>query len=341
MLVPVLDEEHHIRDSVAAMQAQRLEGEVEFLFIDGGSIDRTGEILAQLAVEDPRVRLLCNPHRRTPNALNIGLRDARGEFVARMDAHTVYPPDYLQRGVERLSRGDVGWVSGPQLARGTNTWSRRVALALSTRLGTGGAAFRREQSGEREVDTGFTGMWRRDLLLRFGGWDEDWPVDQDYELAARIRTAGERIVCLPEMAADYIPRDSLRRLARQYWWYGYYRVKTSVRHPESMRRSHVLPPGLALTALATVAPARPVRSLARAGVTVYGLALAATSVRTWRQGASPLDSAALPAILVTMHLSCGFGFLHGCRSFGPPVAALKRIASSILPLRAPARRSAS
>src|SRR3712207_228600 len=125
------------------MQAQDFAGEMEFLFIDGGSRDASRSILAELAAADPRIRVLENPHRRTPFALNIGLRAARGQFVARMDAHTRYPPSYLRTGVERLRAGGAAHVSGPQIAVGDGQgWSDRVALALSTPLGTGGASFR-------------------------------------------------------------------------------------------------------------------------------------------------------------------------------------------------------
>src|SRR5919202_4839125 len=101
VLIPVLNEERHIRETVAAMQAQRVDGPVEFLFMDGRSDDATRAILDELAREDPRIRVIDNPGRGIPQALNVGLRHARGEYVARMDAHTHYPPRYLARGVER------------------------------------------------------------------------------------------------------------------------------------------------------------------------------------------------------------------------------------------------
>ena len=129
VLVPVLDEERHIREAVASMQAQRIDGEVELIFIDGRSRDRTRAILEELAERDPRIRVLDNPARRTPQGLNVGLAAARGRYVARMDAHTHYPPGYLAAGVRRLEQGGVEHVSGPQIAVGDGTWARRVALA--------------------------------------------------------------------------------------------------------------------------------------------------------------------------------------------------------------------
>ena len=326
VLVPVLNEEQHVRAAVAALQAQRFDGELEFIFVDGASDDATRSILEELSRSDARVRVLDNPARRTPQALNLGLAAARGRFVARMDAHTRYPPDYLARGVARLLRGDVAHVSGPQLPRGDGTWSRRVALALGSRLGTGGAAFRHATETEIDVASGFTGIWLRSTLEAHGGWDEGWPQNQDAELAARIRGAGGRIVCVPELAAEYVPRDSLKALARQYFRYGLYRAKTSGLHPESMAASHLLPPAVA-TCLAGALLPGPLGRLARRGAGVYGLALAASAVTAARErNAAPADAAAVPVVLAVMHMSWGLGFLSGSARFGPPVEALRTLA---------------
>jgi succinoglycan biosynthesis protein ExoA len=320
VLVPVRDEAAVIRDVAAAMLAQRFAGTIEFLFVDGRSQDGTVEILHELAARDPRVRVLDNPAKRTPQALNLALRAARGRIIARMDAHTHYPPDYIALGVERLRRGGVASVSGPAIAAGDGRWSRRVALALSTRLGTGGAAWRRDAGAEFEVDSGFAGLWLRETLERHGGWDEEWLNDQDYELAARIRKSGGTIVCVPAMAADYLPRDSLPALAEQYHRYGFYRVKTSLRHPESLRRSHVLAPGLVLAGVAAVAAPRPLRRVSRAGVVAYAAAVGVETARAART--TPADAAALPAVFATMHFAWGVGFLRGCAVLGIPWRAL-------------------
>jgi succinoglycan biosynthesis protein ExoA len=320
VLVPVLNEQAALRTAATAMLAQRLDGRAEFLFIDGGSTDESPAILAELAAADDRVRVLANPARRTPQALNIGLAAARGEFVARMDAHTIYPERYLAEGVKRLRRDDVAWVSGPQLAVGTNAGSTRVARALSAPLGRGGARYRDALATEHEVDSGFTGMWRRSTLLAHGGWDEEWLNDQDLELAARIRKNGGRIVCIPEMAAEYVPRDTLARLARQYFRYGTYRVKTSQRHPETLRRSQLLPPAIVVAIAGSVlAPGRRLRLAARLPTITYVAALVVSATRA-RERLSEI--ATLPAVWSTMHVSYGAGFVRGCLRYGPPLAAI-------------------
>src|SRR4051794_23990229 len=273
VLAPVRNEASGIRETVAAMQAQRFPGRLEFIFVDGRSEDATREILRELARSDPRIRLLDNPAREVTPALNIGLRAARGRYVARMDAHALYPRDYVAVGVGRLEAGDVEWVSGPQIPQGADTWSRRTELALRSPLGIGGSPFRRALSEEIETDGAFTGIWRRETLERHRGWDEDWIVNEDGELAARIRKAGGRIVCVPQMASRYLPRRSLRALARQYSRYGQYRAKTCGRYPESMRRSHMLPPAVASAVAISLLPLRLPRRAARMALGAYAAAL--------------------------------------------------------------------
>jgi GT2 family glycosyltransferase len=257
--------------------------------------------------------LLENPKRFTPQALNIGLSAATGEFIARMDAHTIYPPEYLQAGVDRLRLGDVDWVSGPQITAGDGPWSRLVALAMATPLGVGSAKFRSRLPAELEIDSnGFCGVWRRSTLERHQGWDEEWPINQDSELAARMRAAGERIVVVPEMAAAYLARDSPRTLIRQYWRYGQYRAKTCLRHPESMRRSHALPPLLAATLAGTAGPSRVARP-ARLAMLVYASTITVVSARA--QTPRRRDRALLPVVLMSMHLAWGAGFIVGLARF--------------------------
>ena len=331
VLVPVLNEEEHIREAVDAMRAQDFDGRIEFLFMDGGSTDATRAILEELAAEDPRIRVFDNPGRTTPHALNVGLAAARGEYVVRMDAHAFYPPRYIAAGVERLGRGGVDWVAGPAIPRGAGRWSRRVALALNSGLTTVGsrkwraAADGGDGGGEVELDTGvFAGVWRRETLERHGGWDVGWPINQDSELAARVLAAGGRIVLLPEMGAEYVPRDNLKGLARQYWRYGLYRGKTSRYHANSLRRSQVVAPALALAVLAAVGAPRPLRLAARLALGAYAASLAAVSARVAEPG-KERDAAALPIVFAIMHLTWGFGFLWSVVRFGPPLAALARL----------------
>jgi succinoglycan biosynthesis protein ExoA len=328
VLTPVLNEEAHIRQTVASMVRQEFDGKIEFLFIDGRSSDRTRAILEELAVSDPRIRVLDNPDRTTAFALNIGLAAARGHYVARMDGHTEYPQSYLADGVRRLSRGDVVWVAGPQIPRGGGVWSRRVALALETGLASIGSKRWGDGSSEEiELDTGvFTGVMPRSVLEAHGGWDSGFPINQDSELAARVLAEGERIVQLPSMGAGYVPRNSLRSLWRQYYRYGLYRGKTARLHANSLRRSHLLGPGLVLALAGSLVLPRPLRGLARAAVGAYLATLVAASARAAL--ASPEragDAATLPLVFVVMHGAWGTGFVVSTFKHGPPLGALARV----------------
>lgn len=329
VLVPVLNEERHIASCVAAMRAQRFSGQLEFLLVDGGSSDRTREILSHLAREDPRIRVLQNPRRTTPSGLNVALAHASGRWVARMDAHTWYPEDYIALGIERLARGDTRWVSGPAAPSGRGRVSRAVALALKTRLGRGGsqkwADGRDSATREFELDSGlFAGVWERSTLLEYGGWDEAWLRNQDSEMAGRFLARGERLICLTGMAAWYTPRDSLSSLVRQYFQYGEYREKTAVRHPHTMRRSHLLAPAVVLTMWAAVTAPRRLRRLARGALAVYGAALVTAGWLGAEAAEQPGDAMLVPVVLAIMHVAHGAGAFRGVLCNGPPLAALAR-----------------
>ncbi len=322
VLVPILNESANIIRAIQGMKAQSFGGTVEFLLLDAGSTDTTVDRVNETISGDERFRLIRRPGLNIPQLLNLGLRLASGELIARMDAHAVFPPAYLASGAERLVRRDVDSVSGPQVAWGKRRWERRIALALRSRLGRGGADFRHVSPREIEVASGYCGIWRRSRLTELGGWNEAASVGEDVELAARITQSGGRIVCLPQMAAQYVPRGSLRRLARQYSRYGYYRAWLVRRHPSALRRSQLLPAALTLTAFCSFATRGRLAKIARQGMTLYGGVLIAESSRVAKEQPAG-DVVSLPAVFATMHLAWGIGFLTGCVVHGPPWSAFE------------------
>ena len=331
VLVPVLNEERYIEQAVDAMRRQRFDGELEFIFADGGSDDRTREILGRLADEDPRIRVFDNPSRSVSSGLNVCLSHARGRWALRMDAHTVYPDDYAALGVARLIEGGTRWVSGPQVPFGHGPVSRAVALALGGPLGRG-ASRKWGVDGERNgaefaLDTGvFAGVWERATLIKYGGWDERWPRNSDSEMAARFLANGERLICLPAMGGRYVPRNSLRALWRQYVDYGEYRSRTSRRHPHSLRRSHLLAPAIVLTLVTAIAGPRPLRRWARFGEAMYATSLIVAAGRTRQSAESVADVGLVPVVLAAMHHGHGLGQIKGWARHGLPVAALAHLA---------------
>jgi succinoglycan biosynthesis protein ExoA len=128
------------------------------------------------------------------------------------------------------------------------------------------------------------------------------------------------------MAAEWMPRESLQGLARQYFRWGVFRVKSAKRHPDSMRRPHALPLGLLAALVAALTPLRRLAALARLGLVVYAALLAAVSVRAAREERSR-DGLLLAPVLIVMHLAWACGFVVGCARFGVPWAALRRLAA--------------
>jgi glycosyltransferase involved in cell wall biosynthesis len=319
VLTPVLNEAAVVEQTVPTMLAQRLpHGEIEFIFAEGNSNDGTREILERFAAVDPRIRVISNPTGRTPDGLNLALAHARGDYVARMDAHCFYPETYLADGIARLVEGDVAWVAGPADPRVCGGYSGAIALAWASRLGRGPSQRRMPRGAvdQREFELGtsvFLGVWRRSTLERYGGWDPRWLRNQDSELAARFLADGERIVSLPAMAAELFPRRTLRAFARQYHGYGRYRARTLARHPVARKRMHTLGLAPALTAAlpAAVRGPRALRTPARSAVFAYATAIALETARAARAGGGRADVARLPAAFAAMHIAFGAGMWRG------------------------------
>jgi succinoglycan biosynthesis protein ExoA len=326
VLVPVLNEERHLEAMLATMRAQQFDGQLQFVLADGGSTDGTLEIMRRAAAEDRRIELHHNPMMHIASGLNVALDAARGTWVARMDAHALYPPRYLADGVSRLQAGGTRWVSGPQRPVGDNAVSRAVSTALRSPLGRGGSHKWHRDGEDRlefELDTGvFGGVWRRETLLEFGGWDEHWHKNEDSELAARFLQRGERLICLPSMTAEWMPRGSLWSLFEQYLDYGRFRMRTAVRHPNSLRRSHLAPPALVAGGALALTSGRVGQRARRVGL-LYAAALAAEGLRLRREK-DPVEALLVPAALFVMHAGHGLGLLGGMAVHGVPWAAIAR-----------------
>ncbi|MGQ0430948.1 MAG: glycosyltransferase family 2 protein [Microthrixaceae bacterium] len=228
VVVPTLNERGYIRDCLDSLVGQGYPGLIEVLVCDGGSTDGTRDLVAAYG---GIVRLVDNLGVTAAAALNLGLRESRGEVLVRGDAHALYAADYVERCVEILAETDAANVGGPMRAVGTTSFGRAVAAVTSSPFGIGPGRF--HYATERsEVDTVYLGCWRRTTLERLGGWDEDdlqWGAE-DHELNMRLRAEGGRIVLDPAIRSWYFPRDNPRSLARQYFNYGMGKASTLAKH---------------------------------------------------------------------------------------------------------------
>ncbi|GFH37366.1 glycosyltransferase family 2 protein [Streptomyces pacificus] len=327
VIMPVLDEERHLRDAVHHILQQDYAGEMEVVIALGPSTDRTDEIAAELVRETAsnpwgRVRTVANPTGRTPAALNAAIRASRHPVVVRVDGHGMLSPDYIATAVRLLEETGAQNVGGIMHAEGENDWEHAVAAAMTSKIGVGNAAF--HTGGEAgPAETVYLGVFRREALERQGGYNEEFIRAQDWELNFRIREAGGLIWFSPELRVRYRPRPSVKALAKQYKDYGRWRHVVARYHSGSINLRYLAPPtavcaiaaglvaGAVLTPLGFVIPAG------------YLAAIAAGSVPAGR-GLPWKARVLIPVALATMHMSWGFGFLTSPRSLAKKVIASRR-----------------
>ncbi|MEX2973237.1 glycosyltransferase family 2 protein [Streptomyces sp. C184] len=322
VIMPVLDEERHLRNSVRHILEQEYAGEMEVVIALGPSADRTDEIAAELVAEDPRVHTVPNPTGRTPAALNAAIKASRHPIVVRVDGHGMLSRNYIATAVRLLEETGAANVGGIMHAEGENAWEDAVAAAMTSKIGVGNAAFHTGgQAGPAE--TVYLGVFRREALEQQGGYNEEFIRAQDWELNFRIREAGGAIWFSPELKVQYRPRPSVRALAKQYKDYGKWRHVVARYHAGSINLRYLAPP----TAVCAIAAGL----VAGAAVTPWALivpggylaAIVAGSVPAGK-GLSPKARLQIPLALATMHMAWGVGFLTSPRSLARRVIASRR-----------------
>ncbi len=318
VIIPCLDEERFIGRCLSSI----LDGttaDLEVLVVDGGSRDGTRELVARFAEWDPRVRLVDNPKRFTPAALNLGIRESRGAILIRADAHSDYPPDYVQALVTALeeSGADMVGPSTENFPSEETAICHAIALATNSPFGTGSRFRYRRVSGP--VDAVQLGCWRRELFDRVGYFDERLLRNQDNEHSSRILARGGRLHMNADVRIKYYPRPSLAKICGHGAANGEWNAFTQALHPYTFRWRHFLPAIFFLgvifaSALAVIGVASGEPAIAALGgviVLPYVLAnltaslQAAWSQRRWRL--APL----IAVVLASYHFSYGWGITKG------------------------------
>jgi succinoglycan biosynthesis protein ExoA len=318
VIMPIRNEANFIRTSLGAVLTQDYpSNRMEVLVVDGNSTDQTREIVEQMIPLFNRfeVRLLENRNGIVPTGMNIGIRQARGEVIVRVDGHTLIAPDYVRQCILALQRSNAENVGGRMYAIGDTPFGEAVALATSSPFGVGGGRF--HYSNEEEwTDSAYMGAWPRQVFEEIGLFDEELVRNQDDELSYRLRAAGGRILLCPEIRSEYTARSTPRKLTKQYFQYGYWKVRILQKHPLQMRPRQFVPPLFALTLSASMLLSLLgwtwLLLLALGGL--YLLAnLAASATVSSRFGWRHFKF--LPVIFAILHLSYGYGFLYGLLRF--------------------------
>lgn len=251
VILPVRNEGDFIERSVGSVLDQSWLAHhgpesMEILVVDGRSTDDTRERVERLAASRPeiQIRLLDNPGRTAPCALNVGLQDARGDVIVRVDGHSEIEPEYVERAVRLLEEHDADGIGGVLLTLGEGLVARAIAAAMASRFGVGGSAFRVLAPGAppRPSDTIAFPAYRREAVARNGGFDEELMRDQDDEWNYRLRAAGGRLLTSGDLVARYYSRSSLPKMTQQYFQYGLYKVRVLQLHPKQMSPRQFVPP---------------------------------------------------------------------------------------------------
>lgn len=314
-IIPMRNEERYIERCLQSIFAQEYP-EVEVYVFDGESTDQSWRIVEKMFSGRKNCYLLRNPLRIQSAAWNEGIRLAQGNILAIVSAHAELAPDYSKNVIETLIRTGADMVGGPTYAVAETYIAQCIALALNSPFGVGNALFH-YTTKEIETDTVFMGACFRRVYEQIGGFDEEMVRNQDDEFSYRLLRHGGRIICNPAIRSKYYGRSDLLSLWRQYFQYGFWKVRVLQKHPFQMRLRQFVPPAFITSLLGAILLSlfsKPAPWLLLLIVTLY---LTANSIASFlvaqRKGWRYL--AVLPIVFTILHTSYGLGFLVGLVRF--------------------------
>lgn len=317
VIMPVRNEAAFIERSLGAILAQDYPPDrIEIIIADGMSTDSTRRLIEKsAAASDIAVAVVDNPSGIAPTGLNAALRKSVGEIIVRVDGHTIIEPDYVRECVAALRKSDACNVGGRMNAISENNFGNVIALATSSPFGIGNARFHYSER-EEYADTVYLGAWRRKVFEEFGLFDEQLVRNQDDEFNYRLRAAGGRILLCPKIKSFYYNRSSLKSLWRQYYQYGYWKVRVLQMHPRQMSARQFVPfifvAAIILTAMAEIFSSVGKWALL---LLIVSYAIANFAASIWTAKAKVRLIPLLVLSFAILHLSYGSGFLMGLISF--------------------------
>ncbi len=318
ILIPIRNEGLYIKGCLQAVLEQDYPSDrIEVLVADGMSDDGTFELLQDWAAQSENRYVFQNPGKIVPTGLNILIPNAKGEVLIRVDGHCVIAPDYVSNCVRHLQNDGVDGVGGPMRSIGEDLVSEVTALAMSSKFGVGNSSFRTETGQTKLADTVPFPAYKRAIIEKVGLYDEELIRNQDDEYNYRIRDASGKILLAEDVKSEYYSRGSLKKLWKQYFQYGFWKVRVLQKHPRQMILRQFVPLAFVLALILTLL----LSFLVSWGwlallilLTAYLMAnLAASIITASGQGFKKL--LLLPLAFAIVHLSYGLGFLVGLFRF--------------------------
>ena len=305
VILPVLNEEPHLAESVSAILSQDYIGSFEIILALGPSRDQTNKIAESLAQRDSRIKLVMNPSGKTAAGLNLAIAASESPVIVRVDGHAKIPNNYLSLAVSILRESGAVNVGGVMAAEGVTNFEIAVSRAMRSALGVGASRFH-TGGNAGEADTVYLGAFRREAINAVGGFDERYTRAQDWELNHRLRKNGGKIYFDPRLQVTYRPRPNLKKLAKQYFQYGRWRRVVSRSHPGTVNLRYLAPPFTLLGTITSLLLGLLIDPFLFIPTAVYGIFLLISSIfisKTIR------EFILLLAIIPTMHFAWGAGFI--------------------------------
>ncbi len=317
VICPIYNEEKYIAQFLdSLLQQDYPKDDLEILLVDGMSKDHTREIVARFTAQHPFIRLIDNPEKIVPYAMNRGVEAAKGDVIMRLDAHASYQPDYfsvLVNGLKRLHADNVGTVCKTDVLNKTPK-TLAIREVLGNKFGVGNSTFRTGIDREQEVETVPFGCWRKEVLGKYGKYDVRLVRNQDIELNKRIIRGGGKIYILPDTFCTYLARETWHALAKNNYGNGKWNILTVyyTKMFSSLSLRHFIPLLFLLSLIVPLLLAIiwwPFALVAAASLLAYTGLLSVVSLKLSIQ--KNLNFFYLLITFFVLHLSYGWGSLMG------------------------------
>lgn len=317
IIVPVKNEEKFIVKCLDSLVNQTISlDNYEILIVDGLSTDKTCSIVTEYQNRFKNIRLLDNPKKIAPTAMNIGLSQAKGDVIIRVDGHCYVANDFVEQNLTALKESGAACVGGPIETLASGTISTAIAYGMMSPFGVGNALFRYVKR-PCYVDTLAFGAYRTQVFKKIGNFDEELIRNQDDEFNLRLIESGERIYLTPKIRSFYYSRSSIRKLWNQYYQYGFWKVRVIQKHGKPASIRHLVPVVFVLSLIGPLFISiffPPFYWLSLISLFSYVIINSLFSLNIGLNKGFKYIMI-MPIVFATLHFSYGLGFLNGLFNF--------------------------